>query len=238
MEQHIVIGIEGLVGSGKTTMARELLKYIPNSILLHGGNIYRAVVFALLNSGVHLEDLASKTKNLDSFEILKKFHLSIQLEDRETVLYWNGKKIAEEDLQSEASSLGVSQMSQVADNQKLYEFGKSIIDQFKKDYSIILSSRDIIKMYPDVDYHFFITASLEERTRRKCIQYTKKMENKEQEEFERSIRENIEKRDELQEKAGYYKIYDQTIVIDVTKDASPQESAKKIMSHIKMPSVR
>ena len=77
MEQHIVIGIEGLVGSGKTTMARELLKYIPNSILLHGGNIYRAVVFALLNSGVHLEDLASKTKNLDSFEILKKFHLSI-----------------------------------------------------------------------------------------------------------------------------------------------------------------
>ena len=43
-EENIVIGIEGLVGTGKTSISRELLKYIPNSIILHGGNIYRAIV--------------------------------------------------------------------------------------------------------------------------------------------------------------------------------------------------
>ena len=42
---NIVIGIEGLVGSGKTSICRELLKRIPNSILFHGGDLYRAIVF-------------------------------------------------------------------------------------------------------------------------------------------------------------------------------------------------
>ena len=38
---------------------------------------------------------------------------------------------------------------------------------------MILSSRDIVKMYPDVTYHFFIDASIEERTNRKYMQYNK-----------------------------------------------------------------
>ena len=45
MEDNIVIGIEGLVGSGKTSICRELLKLIPNSIILHGGNLYRGIVY-------------------------------------------------------------------------------------------------------------------------------------------------------------------------------------------------
>ena len=48
MEEHIVIGIEGLVGSGKTSMCRELLNRMDSAVLLHGGNLYRAIVYALL----------------------------------------------------------------------------------------------------------------------------------------------------------------------------------------------
>ena len=44
MEKNLVIGIEGLVGAGKTSICRELLRYIPNSIVLHAGHIYRAIV--------------------------------------------------------------------------------------------------------------------------------------------------------------------------------------------------
>ena len=40
MEKNLVIGIEGLVGAGKTSICKELLNYIPNSIVLHAGNIY------------------------------------------------------------------------------------------------------------------------------------------------------------------------------------------------------
>ena len=157
--ENIVIGIEGLVGAGKTTISKELLNEIPNSIILHGGNIYRAVVWTIMNSGINLEEMDIKTKDIDPFEVLKKHNLSVEIENRESVIYLNGKKVSEEDLQSESSSLGVSKMSKVANNENLYKFGKSIISGFKEKYNVILSSRDIVKMFPEVDYHFFITAS-------------------------------------------------------------------------------
>ena len=122
--------------------------------------------------------------------------------------------------------MAVSKVSNVADNSKLYQFGKELIDRFRKDYNIILSSRDIVKMYPDVTYHFFIDASLEERTNRKYMQYNKEIP-KEQ------IKEMIQKRDELQEKTGYYKIYPQTIKIDVTNCKNAEESTQLILENLK-----
>lgn len=47
------------------------------------------------------------------------------------------------------------------------------------------------------------------------------------------IKENILKRDELQEKSGYYKIYDNTIKIDVTNCPSVEESTNEVLKHIK-----
>ena len=43
----------------------------------------------------------------------------------------------------------------------------------------------------------------------------------------------IQKRDELQEKSGYYKIYSQTISIDVTNCKSTEESAELVLENMK-----
>ena len=219
--ENIVIGIEGTVGAGKTSMCRVLLNKIENSIILHGGNIYRAIVYGMSKSRK-----INKKEDLDAFEIMKDLGIEIKLEDKETVIYMNGKKLDENDLQSEKASMAVSQVSNMANNEKLYKFGKELIDGFRKDYNIILSSRDIVKMYPDVTYHFFIDAAIEERTNRKYMQYNKQIP-KEQ------IREMIEKRDELQEKSGYYKIYPQTKRIDVTNCKSAEESAQLVLENMK-----
>ena len=48
MNKNIVVGIEGLVGAGKTSICRKLLEEIPNSVLLNGGNLYRAIVYTLI----------------------------------------------------------------------------------------------------------------------------------------------------------------------------------------------
>ena len=166
------------------------------------------------------------TQNVDAFEMMKELGIEIKLEDRETKIYMKGKKIDEKDLQSKQASMAVSQVSNMANNEKLYQFGKALIDGFKRDYNIILSSRDIVKMYPDVTYHFFIDASIEERTNRKYMQYNKEIP-KEQ------IKEMIQNRDELQEKSGYYKIYTQTIAIDVTNCKSAEESAELVLENMK-----
>ena len=227
-EENIVIGIEGLVGSGKTSICRKLLDYIPNSIILHGGNIYRAVVYGMMKSGIDLKNIKNKSKNLDVMDVMQKLGIDIKLENRETVIYINNKKIDEEELQSDKSSMAVSVVSNVADNTKFYQFGKEIIDKYREKYNVILSSRDIVKMYPNVTYHFFITATLNERVRRKSIQYKEKIDLK-------KLKENIEKRDKLQEDSGYYKIYDITNVIDVTNCETIEEGAKLVLDKISLP---
>lgn len=228
-KDNIVIGIEGEVGAGKTSISKELLKYIPNSIILHGGNIYRAIVFQMLQSGNNLKNIANNMKNIDVFEILKNLNLEIKLENKETVIYINSKKIKEEDLHSKESSVAVSMVSNVADNSNLYKFGKDLINKFRENYNVILSSRDIVKMYPETTYHFFIKADLEERINRKYIQCNEDASKEE-------LKQIIQKRDKLQEKSGYYKIYKNTIVIDVTNCKTVEESTTKVLNNIKIES--
>ena len=75
--------------------------------------------------------------------------------------------------------------------------------------------------------NLFITADLEERVRRKCIQYNEI-------DIKNEIRENIIKRDKLQEEAGFYKLSPSTIVIDVTNCKSAQESTKLVLEKINL----
>ena len=218
--KNIVIGIEGTVGAGKTSICRELLNDIENSIILHGGEIYRAIVYGMMQNKIQ------NAQNLDVFEIMKKLGIEIKLENKETVIYMKEKKISQEELQSKKSSIAVSKVSNIANNKKLYEFGKDLIDKYRKNYNVILSSRDIVKMYPDVTYHFFIDASLEERTNRKYMQYNKEIP-KEQ------VKEMIKLRDELQEKSGYYVIYPQTKILDVTNCKSAKEAEELVLESMK-----
>lgn len=220
-----VIGIEGYVGAGKTSICRELLNLIPNSIILEGGNLYRAIVYALMTSGINLEDLKKNMQHVDIKSVMEKLRIEIKIENRDTIILIDGKEIEEEKIQSAKSSMAVSEISKVADNKNFYVFGKKIIDQFKEKYNVIVSGRDLMKIYPELDYHIFVIASLDERVKRKCIQYNGKCDEDE-------IRNNIIERDKLQEEAGYYKIYDKTIVVDVTNCKSVKESANEVLSKI------
>ena len=219
--KNIVIGIEGLVGSGKTSICRELLNKLPNSVILHGGNLYRGIVYAFMKQNKQLSDL----KNTDITKVMESLNVKIELENRETVVYVDGKKINEEELQNEKTSMAVSIAGNVADNTNLFLFARNIINNFKEKYNVIVSGRALMEIYPDLDYHFLITASLDERVKRKAMQYNDV--NLEE------LREHITKRDELQEKSGYYKIYPQTKVIDVTNCKSADESANLVLENMK-----
>ncbi len=223
---NLVIGIEGHVGAGKTAICKELLNQIPNSILLQGGNLYRGIAYALLRSGANLEELKQNMKQTDIKQIMEKLKIQIAIENRDTVIYMDGKKIEEELLQSTASSLAVSEISNVADNQNFYLFGRTLIEQFKERFHVIVSGRDLMKIYPDLDYHFLVTASLEERVRRKCIKYNDTISQEE-------VRQNIIQRDKVQEQSGYYRQYENTILVDVTNCETVEESAKEVLKHIK-----
>ncbi|MGN1327282.1 MAG: (d)CMP kinase [Clostridia bacterium] len=228
---NIVIGIEGLVGSGKTSLCRELLNMIPNSIILHGGNLYRGIVYALMNSGIDFQKImkqnANTDKHLDIKQMMDMLKVTLEIKNNESIVCVNGLEINEENLQSDNTSMAVSTIAKNANISKFYEFARNLIETYKNRYNIIVSGRDLMNIYPKLDYHFFITASLDERVNRKMQQYSNEKISKEE------LRKHIEKRDKLQEETGYYKRYEKTIDVDVTDCKTAEESAKKVLEYIK-----
>ena len=96
MNNNITIGIEGLVGSGKTSLCRELLEMVPNSIILHGGNLYRGIVFALMNSGLDMSKIKNDTtteKPIDIKKLMDMLKVELKIENRESVVYVRGIEI-------------------------------------------------------------------------------------------------------------------------------------------------
>ena len=219
------VGIEGYVGAGKSAICRELLNHIHNSIILEGGNLYRAIVYTLLQEEKNILKLKFKLRKLDITDLMEKYKVDIKIENNESVIYIDGVKISEEELQSKASSLAVSIVGGLADNTRLFKYAREYIENLKKDYNVIVSGRALMEIYPNQDYHIFITADLEERVKRKCIQYSGK-------ETEKEVRKNIVKRDRLQKLAGFYKIYPNTITVDVTNCNSVEESTEKVYNLI------
>ena len=224
--ENLVIGIEGLVGSGKTSICRNIIDIVPNTVLLNGGNLYRSIVYAMMKNGSELESLKAQGKNLDIKEMMDLFKVEIKLENKETIVYIDGEKVDEEAIQSKDASMAVSKIGGSADNKNLFIFARKLIDDLKKEYNVIVSGRSVMKIYPDCNYHFFVIADLDERVKRKCSQYDNK------ETFE-EIKDNITKRDELQRQAGFYEYSPITIELDVTNCKSAEESTKLLLENIK-----
>ena len=72
---NFVLGIEGLVGSGKTSICRELIKKIPNTILVNGGNIYRSIIGMIIKNGKNMK------------EMMDSLNIEFKIENNETVMY-------------------------------------------------------------------------------------------------------------------------------------------------------
>ncbi len=224
---NIVIGIEGYVGAGKTSICRQLIKELPNTVLLNGGNLYRAIIYSLMNSGKNINELKEKAEKINIKQMMDFFKINLRIENNETVIYVGDNKIDEEKLQSKEASMAVSSVGGRANEKELFEFARNLIDNLKEKYNVIISGRGIMTIYPETDYHIFITADLEERVKRKSSQYMDKHDIDE-------IRNNIIKRDELQKQAGYYDLNEKTIVIDVTDCKSVEESTEKVLKKIRL----
>ena len=141
MNKKIVIGIEGPVGSGKTSICRKLLEQKEDIVLVNGGNIYRAIVFAILKSGVTLDELEVNADSINIKEMMDKLNVTIGFENKETILKIKDKKILEEELQSPEVSMAVSKISGSVKNKELFLFARSLIDELKERYNVIVANK-------------------------------------------------------------------------------------------------
>lgn len=202
-----VIAVDGFCASGKGTIAKKLSEKL-NLPYLNTGALYRAVGYELKKNNFedfnNIEKILELAKNIN-FEVLD----NLEFFTEDTGIW----------------------ASKIAKIQQVRDFLFNIQKEFtKKPNGAILDGRDIgTVICPEAEYKFFITASLEERTKRRYKEMLEKGKNTTFEEIFQQLKE----RDlaDINRSVSPLKKAEDAIEIDTTK-MSPDEVIKYVLSFI------
>ncbi|RQD77596.1 MAG: (d)CMP kinase [Halanaerobium sp. MSAO_Bac5] len=211
-----VVAIDGPGGAGKSTIARRLAEEL-GYLHLDTGAMYRAVTYAALQKGLDFNDNEALVKLANSIEI--DFNQAGEI-------FLNGKNVSQE-IRSPEVNQNVSKTAAVKGVREiLVEKQQELAAQHK----VVMDGRDITTVVlTEAEHKFYLTASIEERARRRF----EEMKAKNKEANYKEIKENIARRDELdsQREHSPLKIADDAVVVDST-DLSIEEVVSKIKAII------
>lgn len=163
----IIIAIDGPSGAGKSTIARLLAEQL-GYIQIDTGAMYRAAAFLIAHAGIDLDDIAA----VDSF--CQTIDIRLELLSGKQLVLANGLDVTGL-IRTPEMSLLTSRTSTL----------KSVRDallksqqQMGKRGGVVLEGRDIgTVVFPDAEVKFYLSATVEERARRRCEELTAKGEN-------------------------------------------------------------
>ena len=153
-----VIAIDGPSGSGKGTIARRVADALGYH-LLDSGALYRLVALSARKSGVSLQD-SEKLAHL-AVELDVRFDSDEAGEER----IWLGEEDVTSEIRTEEAGAGASAVAQIpAVREALFERQRA----FQQPPGLVADGRDMgSHVFPDAALKVFLTASAEERARRR-----------------------------------------------------------------------
>lgn len=193
-----VVAIDGPAGAGKSTVAKLLAERMGYAYV-NTGSLYRALAYAALRSGVAPGALTA--------EFLQQQHLQFHGAD----LYLNGVKLDAELRTQECAS----NASIIAKQNIVRDYLLPVQRKAAENGWIVMEGRDIgTVVFPDAKCKFFVTATAEERARRRMLQHNEVPEGAD---FERILAE-IKERDarDSQREIAPLKQADDATLVDTT----------------------
>ncbi len=177
MNKTIRIAIDGPGGAGKSTIAMAVAKALQIDYI-DTGAMYRAVALKIIKEGINLKDENALQQMLD--------YTSIDFSNGNIIL--DGEIINDKIRTPEISAMASACSALPMVRKKLVLLQR----QMGESKSIIMDGRDIgTNVLPHAEYKFFLTASPEERARRRTLE----LQQKGQDVVYQNILEEIEKRD-------------------------------------------
>ena len=160
-EKKIVIAIDGVAASGKSTTAKIVAQKL-DYLYLDSGALYRAVTLKILQKGIELSDesLVGKVAEQITIQLISAGEITrVILENKDVTVDIRSLEVTE--------SIGP-----VAANPKVRAAMPRRQRELGKYGGVVADGRDIgTVVFPDAELKFFFTASLSERAKRRAIEY-------------------------------------------------------------------
>ena len=203
--KKICVAIDGPAGAGKSSVAKKVAR---NSgyVYIDTGAMYRTVAVWAIENGVDTKDAKTLIGALD------KIKIDISYEGDMQRMYLNGKDVTERIRKNDAS-MGASAVATIPEvrkhlvcmQQKMAEKG-----------GVIMDGRDIATdVLPNAELKIFLTASVDERARRRYAEYIEKGIECDYE----SIKADVIKRDEndMNREASPLRQAEDAVLLDTTE---------------------
>ena len=223
MTKKPVIAIDGFSSTGKSSISKIIAKRL-GLIHMDTGALYRGITFYAIQNCIDAEHNINIEQLITE---LPKIDLGFQNIDGELVLFLNGKNIDKE-IRFPQVSDNVSQVAKEADIRNfLLKTQRDISDKG----GVIMDGRDIgTVVLPNADYKFFMTASQDERARRRFLELELAGEKTDIE----TVKQNLIYRDKIdsEREVSPLKQAVDAILIDNT-NINKEETIALILSYIK-----
>ena len=180
--KYVSVAVDGPAGSGKSTITKMVAKSLGFNYV-DTGAMYRALTFNFLSNGLdELEEEKIK-------ELLSKTDFKVEYVDGVQYVYVNDEEVSDKIRTAEVSKF----TSLFAKSPSVRDFLIDTQRNLANTNNIIMDGRDIASVVlPNADVKIFLTASVEERARRRVLDFERQgIENVD---FEK-VKEDIKARD-------------------------------------------
>ncbi len=204
------VAIDGPAGAGKSTISRKVAEGL-GFIYVDTGALYRAIGYYVLSKGADVSDETAVMGLLAGVEI------SLRFVDTEQRVFLGGRDITGK-IRTEAVSMAASAVSALpAVRAYLLELQRSLA----RENNVVMDGRDIgTVVLPDADVKIFLTASPEERARRRYEELVSKGVSADYE----AVLSDLKKRDydDSHRSIAPLKAADDAVIVDTTGNTLQQ----------------
>lgn len=156
-KRGLIVAIDGLAGSGKSTTAKLVAKRL-RYMHIDTGAMYRAVALKMLRSGIEITDNAAIE------EMLRNTTVAERETDGQTIMLLDGDNVTNE-IRTPEISLWVGPVSEHA---LVREYLVKWQQELGKEGGVVLEGRDIgTVVFPDADLKVYMIADLKTRAKRR-----------------------------------------------------------------------
>lgn len=222
MKNNLQIAIDGPVGSGKGTLAVALAKKL-NATHIYSGGMYRALALASKRAGIDLNDPSQV------YDILKKSEIDMSIEEGSSLtrIFLNEEDVSEEIFLSEISNITPIVAAHAIIRSEMVKRQKELT----KGKRIIIEGRDIAtNVLPNADVKIYLTADIDERSRRRFEQLKAKRVNITLDKVKKDIIERDEK--DTSRKSSPMVISEDSLVVDTTHDTI-EDTVGKVLNELR-----